>query len=148
MNTSNLKKTTFFIKILQFVNIPATISYILPSYKNCSNFFHISHSYHFISISWTFSLISRWSLNIVNFFWEHPTPISEWQIYPDKSLYSIQGITKWFPSSIITDVYKEIWTDMSKLELSLQFKLLRVNTNAEMQKSRYPGNQGNRMFKL
>ena len=37
---------------------------------------------------------------------------------------------------------------MSKLELSLQFKLLRVNTNAEMQKSQYPGNQGNRMFNL
>ena len=46
------------------------------------------------------------------------------------------------------DVYKEIWTDMSKLELSLQFKLLRVNTNAEMQKSQYPGNQGNIMFNL
>ena len=36
-------------------------------------------------------------------------------------------------------------TDMIKLELYLQ---LRVNTNAEMQKSQYPGNYGNKMFKL
>ena len=109
--------------------------------------FHISHSCHYISISWPFFLICSWSLNIVNFFWEHPTPISELRIYSDKSLYFIHGITKWFPSSIITDVYKEIMTDMSKLELSLQFKWLLVNTKAEMQKSRFPGNEGNIIFK-
>ena len=109
--------------------------------------FHISHSCHYISISWPFFLIYSWSLNIVNFFGEHPAPISELRIYSDKSLYSIQGITKWFPSSIITDAYKEIMTDISKLELSLQFKWLRVNTKAEMQKSWFPGNEGNRMFK-
>ena len=132
------KKSSKSHKVLTYIQL-FHIYYLLT--RNYSNL-----SCHYISISWPFFLIYSWGLNIVNFFGEHPIPISELRIYSDKSLYSIQGITKWFPSSIITDAYKEIMTDMSKLELSFQFKWL--CTKAEMYKSQFPGNEENRIFRI